>query len=52
VVIYNFHIGEGDILGLWQGFVQTTLVFFLIHVFLCIRMKRIVAFDTDEHKTF
>lgn len=52
VVIFNFHIGEGDILGLWQGFIQTTLVFLVVHVFLCARRLKVMQFRADEYKTF
>lgn len=52
VVIFNFHIGEGDILGLWQGFVQTTLVFLVIYVFLCVHKRGRAKFDADGYKSF
>lgn len=51
VVIFNFHIGEGDILGLWQGFVQTTIVFWVVYVFLCIRKREKVKFYTHGYKS-
>lgn len=40
VVITNFHIGEGDILGLWQGLFQATLFFLAFLALLCIGKKR------------
>jgi hypothetical protein len=39
VVITNLHIGEGDILGLWQGFIQGTAVFLVFLMYLCTRLK-------------
>lgn len=39
IVIANFHIGEGDIAGLWQGLVQRTAVLFCCLFVLCIRKR-------------
>jgi hypothetical protein len=39
LVMVNFHLGEGDIAGLWQGLVQRTVIFFCCLVALCIRNR-------------
>lgn len=39
VVIANFHLGEGDISGMWQGLIQRTVVFFLCLIFICFTFR-------------
>lgn len=39
VVIANFHLGEGDISGMWQGLIQRTVVFLLCLIFICFTFK-------------
>lgn len=36
LIMANFHLGEGDIAGMWQGLIQRTFVFFCCLVILCI----------------
>lgn len=39
IILTNLHLGEGDIAGLWQGFIQRTTIFFICLVFLCVRTR-------------
>jgi hypothetical protein len=39
VVIANFHLGEGDLVGVWQGLTQRSAVFLVVATLLCMKKE-------------